>query len=612
MKLSLQLSCYNGSRYLPHLFRSLAAQTDKDWHLYLLDNASTIEEAEAIRAAVNASGLPITLARVEQNIGFAGAHNMLFDLHRADLVQLLNDDAILEPRFIEICRKYLQWHPECAAVSGAIFRWDFDRRAEPNGGRTEIIDTLGLAVGNTGRVVDIDAGQSVNSKFKIQNSKFPIPTDPTPVFGVSGCLPMYRVSAVKAVSMDGALFDGSFITYKEDVDLAYRFSAAGYTAMTLPLATAYHRRSSGAGVKHTPRPEAAYNSFRNHWWLTLAHTPLRALLWSRIGVIPFELAKICYWLVKYPAFIGQAFRETVAAWPALMRKRAFMRLLTRTRRVFTEPLPYEADICVVMVTHNDLSEECLVSLAAARATTKLSVKIVVADNDSSKHRANEFVAQYLPDAIVLLRNHDWGYGRSCNRAVREVRARYYFILNPDTVLSDARIFDTLYAYMRTHPQVGLAAPKILYFDGRLQETCRRFPAWYMPIIQRTGLKDSAFGRAYTERFLMQDYDHERERAVDWVQGSAMFVDGGTWRTLGGFDDRYFMYFEDIDLCRRMHILGKEVVYLPSTVLKHAHGKESAKISGIIRSVLGNDMARAHIVSWLKYSAKWGIGKPPAV
>jgi hypothetical protein len=607
MKLNLQLSCYNGARYLPFLFRSLAAQTDKDWHLYLLDNASTIEEADAIRAAVNTSGLPITLARVELNIGFAGAHNMLFGLHRADLVQLLNDDAILEPRYLEICRKYLLWHAECAAVSGAVFRWDFDRRDESGDGKTEIIDTLGLETSVAGRVVDIGAGQSA-----IRNPQSVIPTDPTPVFGVSGCLPMYRVSAVRAASMDGVLFDRSFISYKEDVDLAYRLTAAGFTAMTLPLAVAYHRRSSGVGVKHAPRPEAAYNSFRNHLWIVIAHTPARALLWSRIGVIPFELAKICYWLVKYPKFVRQAFRETVAQWPTLMCKRAFMRLLARTRREFTAALPYEADICVVMVTHNDLSEECLVSLAAARTSTKLSIKLVVADNDSNKQRANEFVAPYLPDAIVLLRNRDWGYGRSCNRAAQEVRARYYFILNPDTVLSDARIFDTLYAYMRTHPQVGLAAPKILYFDGRLQETCRRFPAWYMPIIQRTALKDTAYGVRYTDRFLMHDYDHERERAVDWVQGSAMFIDGETWQTLNGFDDRYFMYFEDIDLCRRMHILGKDVVYLPATTLKHAHGKESAKLPGIIRNVFGNDMARAHIVSWLKYSAKWGIGKPPAV
>ena len=79
MKLTLQLSCYNGSRYLPYLFASLRTQTAQDWRIVMLDNASTTEERDAISKAVSEAGFPIELFRVEKNIGFAGAHNFLFE-----------------------------------------------------------------------------------------------------------------------------------------------------------------------------------------------------------------------------------------------------------------------------------------------------------------------------------------------------------------------------------------------------------------------------------------------------------------------------------------------------------------------------------------------------
>ncbi len=598
MKLALQLSCYNGSRYLPSLFRSLAEQTDRTWRLFVLDNGSRPEEAEAIRRAVADSGLPAELHRVEQNVGFAGAHNLLFSKHDGEYVQLLNDDAILEPDYLRHCAAYLGAHPECAAVSGKIYRWNFDRRAEPDRGRTRIIDSLGLAKKRTGAIADIGAG-------KPEGAPTIVPTD---VLGVSGCLPMYRAAAVRRVSMDGALFDASYVSYKEDVDLALRLCAGGYTAAVVPAAVAYHRRSVGAGVARTPSPAARYQSYRNHLWTLFAHcrSPFSS---ENIFVLPYEAAKALYWLCRRPDFLSRAVRDTARAWTHLMEKRRFVRRLAIERPA--DDAPSEADVAIIMVSHNDLNDACLASLANARRMTKLKIALVVADNGSAAYRANELVAKYFDDARVLLRGADHGFGRSCNRGAAEIPADYYFFLNPDTVLDDPAIFDKLHDYLAAHPKTGLVAPKILYFDGRLQETCRRFPAWYMPFIQRTSLKETAFGRAYTEKFSMADYDHAAERAVDWVQGSAMFVPRTVWREMGGFDDRYFMYFEDIDLCRRIRLSGRDVVYLPSTMIKHAYGKESARIPGLLNNLLRNQMARAHLASWGRYMVKWKWEKPPA-
>jgi len=270
------------------------------------------------------------------------------------------------------------------------------------------------------------------------------------------------------------------------------------------------------------------------------------------------------------------------------------------------PETYDCDVAVIMVSHNDLSEECLLSIQKARAQSSLNIQLVVIDNQSHTYHANEFVKPLVPDAIVLLRHGDFGYGRSCNRGTRELVAKYYFILNPDTVITDPTLFETFVRDLETHPNTGIIAPKIVYPNDQQQETCRRFPKWFMPFVMRTNWQNHGFGKTYLESFVMRDYDHAQKRNVDWVQGSAMFIPGDVWRTLDGFDDRYWLYFEDIDLCRRVHLLNKEVVYNPSVCIQHAYGKESATYKNNLMNILIKKESRSHIMSWIKYTLKWFI------
>jgi len=419
---------------------------------------------------------------------------------------------------------------------------------------------------------------------------------------------MYRVFAVKRASLDGTLFDPYFFMYKEDVELAFRLNAAGYVAAIVGDAVAYHRRSYGTKSVARPINDASYFSYRNHLWVILMHLPWISLLTNRIGVIPAEKAKLWYWMFRKPSFAVRAWRETMARWPELMERRCRIAMLrrmkpARTERDATKP---KCDIAVIVVGHDDLNEASLRSLAAACAASKHSVEVVVVDNDSKTFAANERVGSILPNAWTLLRNGDFGYGRSMNVGASFVDADYYFILNPDTILTDPQMLDKMHDRMRAAPEIGLLAPKIFYLDGSLQETCRRFPKWYMPFVQRSWLKDTAFGRRYAASFCLQDYDHAMERAVDWVQGSAMFVDGKLWKRLGGFDDRFWMYFEDVDLCRRIQCAGRMVHYWPDVTIQHAHGKESAKIKNVLRNLVYNKVARAHIASWIKYELKWRI------
>lgn len=593
--LALQLTCYNGSRYLPYLFASLAKQTDKDWHLYVLDNGSRPEEAIDIKRAVEACGLPHTFFRVEETLNFAGGHNFLMTKHDAELVQLLNDDAFLEPTYLATVRTYMHEYGACGAASGRIFRWDFDARNEANGGRTDVIDSFGLERKPSGKVLDRFRGKTlaeVNAGAGVEQ-----------VFGLSGCLPMYRRKAVIGTSPDGTLFDATFVSYKEDVETAYRLEKAGWTCVLVHNAVAYHRRSFSVGSHAEQSEQVQRQSYRNHLWIILMHWSLRRWMLQSWALKPFELAKAAYWLKTRPSVFFGAWRETRSEWKNLMRKRAFYQTLRY--QPFHETRKPKYDIAVVTVSHDELNDVYLQSMKRAMESTALKVQLIVVDNDSKKYRANELVASVIQhDATVILRNGDFGFGRSSNRGADEADAEYIFFLNPDTNLCDEKIFDVLYRFMKERPKVGIIAPKILYFDGRLQETCRRFPKWYLPFVQRTSLKDSAFGKAYAASFQMQDYDHEHLRMVDWAQGSALFLSKALYDELGGFDHRFWMYFEDIDLCRRSWDLGRPVYYVPEVKIQHAHGKESAKEKNFIKNILTNKVARAHIASWLKYEWKW--------
>jgi N-acetylglucosaminyl-diphospho-decaprenol L-rhamnosyltransferase len=266
------------------------------------------------------------------------------------------------------------------------------------------------------------------------------------------------------------------------------------------------------------------------------------------------------------------------------------------------------DVAIVTVSANKLHEECLISIQGLLEQTPLKVAFVLVDNGSTKFDAHSYVKAHVPSAIVILRDNNPGFGASCNRGAQELDADYYFFLNPDTRIDDVTLLDRLYDFLERYEQVGIVAPKIFYMDGRVQETCLRFHKWYTPIAQRTTFIDEKKALAHREYFLMKDFDHEKRRLVDWVQGSAFMIDGEMFRDLGGFDERYFMYFEDVDLCRQSWERGRPVYYLPEVVLYHAYAKDSAKgdTKGIVNQILNNRQTRAHITSWIKYVLKWKL------
>jgi len=253
------------------------------------------------------------------------------------------------------------------------------------------------------------------------------------------------------------------------------------------------------------------------------------------------------------------------------------------------------NLSIVIVTHNSRSpvERCLESIEAGPPASPF--EILVVDN-ASTDGTPDMVAGRFP-SVRLLRNRDnVGYSRGVNQGIRSSTGRHILILNPDIVVGE-RSIDRLVDFLERTPDAGIAASKLVYPDGRLQPSCRRFYNFTVLLLRRTFLGKLFPNARLLRDHLMMDYDHESARRVDWVIGACMLVRREAIERVGSMDERFFLYFEDIDWCYRMGKHGWSVYYVPDSVMVHSYERSSAK------SVFRKPFL-IHLLSMLRYVEKW--------
>jgi GT2 family glycosyltransferase len=294
MRLALHLSTYNGSEFLPGLFASLDAQTDQDWVLRIRDDGSNAEELAKTRTII---GVHAERRRIDfvggVNIGFAASHQDMYAAHDEELVLLVNQDVICTPAYIATVRRYMEEHSDVAAAAGTILRWNWD--ANHVSRLTNIIDSIGLAKARSHKVYDIASGVSLED----------CTAQYVPVFGISGCLPMYRRSVLGAT-----LFDTMYFMYKEDVDVAYRIQELGFRSVRVPGTIAYHFRGFQQSILHRGVSSRFQElSYRNHLRNLRKHLSLRDWLRDGWAIVPFECAKACFFLLTNPMILWRTWHQ---------------------------------------------------------------------------------------------------------------------------------------------------------------------------------------------------------------------------------------------------------------------------------------------------------------
>lgn len=262
------------------------------------------------------------------------------------------------------------------------------------------------------------------------------------------------------------------------------------------------------------------------------------------------------------------------------------------------------DLSIVILNYktSGLVKQSLRNLAQAHLS--MSYEVIVIDNASGDDCIKS-VEREFSDIVTIQNDVNVGFGAGNNRAIRDAKGEYILILNPDVAVTQEAI-NELFDYIKMRDNVSLVAPRLLNPDGSIQYSCLEFPEFLTPLYSRTFLRKIPRFRKKLERYRMMNDPHTVVKSVPWVLGACMMIRKSDFDALHGFDDRYFMYFEDIDLCRRIWSSGKRVIYNPKAEMVHYHQRLSADV-GFIQS-LSTSTLYYHLASWIKYMAKY-VGKP---
>ena len=244
---------------------------------------------------------------------------------------------------------------------------------------------------------------------------------------------------------------------------------------------------------------------------------------------------------------------------------------------------------------------CVQSLLGQTIADKLEILII--DNHSQDDSIGVLRNRlgHIPSVRILEHPKNSGYGAGNTLGIRAANGTYLLIINPDNELKPNAL-ELMVNAMEKDPTIGIAAPKLIQEDGTIRDSYRTFPQIIDLIIKRTFLHNHFPERM--RKYLQWDTDPTKIRDVDWVVGACLLMRKDFYLALEGFDLRFFLFFEDTDLCRRCWEAGKRVVYFPAA---QGSDRKSRLSEGGVLALLTKQTARIHLVSAMKYFWKWRLG-----
>ena len=232
-------------------------------------------------------------------------------------------------------------------------------------------------------------------------------------------------------------------------------------------------------------------------------------------------------------------------------------------------------VVIVHYKARDLLLECLAALAPD--LSRLESETVVVDNDS-RDGAPEALAARFPAVRVIANRENAGYARAVNQGIRETKGEFVLVMNPDCS-PHAGAVRTLLDYLRDHPRTAIAGPRLLRADGAIEHSARGFPDPFTFLFNRYSLLTRLFpNNRFSRRYLLSDWDHLSERDVDWLSGAFLMVRRAAIAQVGGMDEAFFMFNEDVDWCRRMKLAGWANVYVPGAQVVHHVGASRTRVA----------------------------------
>jgi hypothetical protein len=287
-----------------------------------------------------------------------------------------------------------------------------------------------------------------------------------------------------------------------------------------------------------------------------------------------------------------------------------------------------ASVDIIYVNYHlyDELEVSIGTLFSSNVASNLEISVTILDNSFSEAEPSSiagflrylddlkskstFSVNYIPSDVNL------GFGAACNKGARLSAAPYVAFVNCDTLFpSDtSQLFSSLLSRLQDQ-RAFIAAPRVFKESGELHASCFSFdpvsillkPIRHVRRVAPRYTRIIPFSNSIKrrlDRITYEGMDKTIPVSVDWVSGCFLLCKRSFFELVSGFDPRYFLYFEDVDLCRKARQLGGQVIFDPTVSIIHRASHGSASRKGLMRSVIFNELARMHIHSWLLYCIKW--------
>jgi len=259
------------------------------------------------------------------------------------------------------------------------------------------------------------------------------------------------------------------------------------------------------------------------------------------------------------------------------------------------------EISAIVVARNSGADlqACIRSVMSEAERAKITTEIIVVDNASSDG-ATDLLAQQFTELSLLRNDRNLGFGAAANQGFRSAKGGLVLLINPDARLLSGSL-EVLRGVLDADPEAAIAAPALLLDNGALQESPRSFYSLPALLARRTPFGRTAAGRRALAAHAPSSAHDGGSINVDWVTGAAMLLRPSAMPTQGPFDERYFLYFEDVDLCRRMQATDRKVVFAPEALVGHRFGAASRA------QVPWNPLLWQHALSGLLYLQRWNAG-----
>ncbi|MBP1682755.1 MAG: putative glycosyltransferase [Ignavibacteriaceae bacterium] len=233
------------------------------------------------------------------------------------------------------------------------------------------------------------------------------------------------------------------------------------------------------------------------------------------------------------------------------------------------------DLSIIIVNYN--VKEFLQNLlhSIEKSSSNISKEIIVIDN-ASDDGSVEVIKEKFPSIKLIENKINFGFGKANNQGLAIAKGKYILFINPDCIVSEDTL-DKMISFFESHTECGLAGCKILNSDGTLQLACRRsFPGPWTSFTKVTGLSNLFPKSRIFARYNLTYLDENKTYEVDAVSGSFMMIRREVYEKVGGFDEQFFMYGEDLDLCYRIQKSGFKVFYVHTTQVIHYKGESTKK------------------------------------